>query len=64
MDRRKRLDGSDTSNIKISIGQVVATSSNVQFNNVNFIVIVYQIGTGSNKVLVFSDGKILGDLNF
>jgi len=58
------LDGSDNSTIQISIGQAVATSSNVQFNNVTLSSNSLTVGTGSSKVLVFSDGNISGDLNF
>ena len=58
------LDGSDNSTIQISIGQAVATSSNVQFNNVTLSSNSLTVGTGSSKVLVFSDGNISGDLHF
>ena len=58
------LDGSDTSVVKISIGQAVSTSSNVQFDAVSLSSNSLTIGTGSNDVLVFSDGNVDGDLKF
>ena len=57
------LDGTDTSIVQVSIGQAVSTSSNVQFNDVTLSSDSLTVGTGSN-VLVFSDGKIVGDLQF
>ena len=57
------IDGTNTSNVQVSIGQSVSTSSNVQFNNVILSSDSLTVGTGSN-VLVFSDGKIVGDVNF
>ena len=57
------LDGTDTSVVRISIGQNVQTSSNVQFDNVTLSSNSLTVGTGS-EVLVFSDGKIVGDLHF
>ena len=58
-----KIDGTDSSIIRVSIGQSVSTSSNVQFNNVTLSSDSLTVGTGSN-VLVFSDGKIVGDLQF
>ena len=58
------LDGSDTSVVKISIGQAVSTSSNVQFDVVSLSSNSLTIGTGSNDVLVFNDGSVAGDLKF
>ena len=58
------LDGSDTSVVKISIGQAVSTSSNVQFDTITLSSNSLTIGTGSNDVLVFSDGNIDGNLKF
>jgi len=60
---QKKFDGTDKSNIRISIGQEVATSSNVQFNDVVLSSDSLTVGTGSD-VLVFSDGQIVGDLHF
>lgn len=60
---QKKFDGTDKSNIRISIGQEVATSSNVQFNDVVLSSDSLTVGTGS-EVLVFSDGQIVGDLHF
>ena len=57
------LDGTNSSIVSVSIGQPVLTSSNVQFNDVTLSSDSLTVGTGSN-VLVFSDGKIVGDLNF
>jgi len=58
-----KIDGSDTSTIQVSIGQAVQTSSNVQFNDVTLSSDSLTVGTGSD-VLVFSDGKIVGDVHF
>tara|TARA_E500000318_G_scaffold104940_1_gene111381 strand:+ start:2086 stop:2955 length:870 start_codon:yes stop_codon:yes gene_type:complete len=60
---QKDFDGTDDSIVRVSIGQVVQTSSNVQFNDVILSSDSLTVGTGSN-VLVFSDGKIVGDVNF
>ena len=59
----KPFDGTDTSIVRVSIGQAVETGSNVQFNDVVLSSNSLTVGTGSN-VLVFSDGKIVGDVNF
>ena len=58
------LDGSNESVVRVSIGQAVSTSSNVQFDIVTLSSNSLTIGTGSNDVLVFSDGNIDGDLKF
>ena len=55
------LDGSNESVVRVSIGQAVSTSSNVQFDIVTLSSNSLTIGTGSNDVLVFSDGNIDGD---
>ena len=60
---QKDFDGTDDSIVRVSIGQAVQTSSNVQFNDVILSSDSLTVGTGSN-VLVFSDGKIVGDVNF
>lgn len=57
------IDGTNTSNIQVSIGQSVSTSSNVQFNNVVLSSDSLTVGTGSDT-LVFSDGKLVGDVTF
>ena len=57
------IDGTTTSNVEVSIGQAVETSSNVQFNNVVLSGNSLSVGTGSD-VLVFNDGKIVGDITF
>jgi hypothetical protein len=57
------IDGNNTSNVQVSIGQSVSTSSNVQFNNVVLSSNSLTVGTGSNT-LVFSDGKLVGDVTF
>ncbi len=57
------IDGTNTSNVQVSIGQSVSTSSNVQFNNVGLSSNSLTVGTGSNT-LVFSDGKLVGDVTF
>ncbi len=60
---QKDFDGTGDSIVRVSIGQAVETSSNVQFNDVILSSDSLTVGTGSN-VLVFSDGKIVGDVNF
>jgi len=60
---QKDFDGTDDSIVRVSIGQAVETSSNVQFNDVVLSSNSLTVGTGSN-VLVFSDGKIVGNVNF
>ena len=60
---QKQFDGTDNSNVRISIGQDVSTNASVQFNEVLLSSDSLTVGTGSN-VLVFSDGKIVGDLQF
>jgi len=57
------IDGTNTSNVQVSIGQSVSTSSNVQFNNVVLSSDSLTVGTGSDT-LVFSDGKLVGDVTF
>ena len=57
------VDGTLPSIVQVSIGQEITTSSNVQFNNVILSSDSLTVGTGSN-VLVFSDGKIVGNVNF
>jgi len=61
---QKQFDGSDRSNIRISIGQDVATTANVQFASVLLAPNTMTVGTGSENVLVFNDGRIVGDLHF
>ena len=60
--------GDDEARIRVSIGQEVATSSNVQFGNVTLAPNTMTIGTGSNRVLVISDNSVAaafnGDLHF
>ncbi|NDB55382.1 hypothetical protein EB169_06075 [archaeon] len=60
---KKDFDGTDKSDIRISIGQDVSTNASVQFNNVILGSNSLTVGTGSGA-LVFSDGKIVGDLQF
>lgn len=60
---QKQFDGTDKSNIRISIGQDVSTNASVQFNEVLLSSDSLTVGTGSD-VLVFSDGQIVGDLHF
>jgi hypothetical protein len=57
------IDGTNTSNVQVSIGQSVSTSSNVQFDNVVLSSNSLTVGTGSDT-LVFSDGKLVGDVTF
>ena len=57
------IDGTNTSNVQVSIGQSVETSSNVQFDNVVLSSDSLTVGTGSDT-LVFSDGKLVGDVTF
>tara|TARA_Y100000389_G_C17351400_1_gene458645 strand:+ start:210 stop:1073 length:864 start_codon:yes stop_codon:yes gene_type:complete len=57
------IDGTNTSNVQVSIGQSVSTSSNVQFDNVVLSSDSLTVGTGSDT-LVFSDGKLVGDVTF
>ena len=57
------IDGTNTSNVQVSIGQSVSTSSNVQFDNVVLSSNSLTVGTGSDA-LVFSDGKLVGDVTF
>lgn len=59
----KDFDGTDKSNVRISIGQDVSTNASVQFNQVVLGSNSLTVGTGSDA-LVFSDGKIVGDLQF
>ena len=59
-----RIDGSDSSIVRVSIGQEVATNSSVQFGKVTLGSNSLTIGSGSNDVLVFNDGNIVGDLKF
>jgi hypothetical protein len=58
-----KVDGSDTSTIQVSIGQIVSTSSNVQFNNVILGSNSLTVGEGSDAI-TFSDGKISGNVQF
>jgi hypothetical protein len=57
------IDGTNDSIVRVSIGQDVATGSNVQFNDVTLAPNTMTIGTG-NTQLIFSDGAIDGDLHF
>jgi len=59
-----RIDGSDSSIVRVSIGQEVATNSSVRFGKVTLGSNSLTIGSGSNDVLVFNDGNIVGDLKF
>ena len=60
---QKDFDGTDDSIVRVSIGQDVATGSNVQFNDVTLAPNTMTIGTGDTQ-LIFSDGVIDGDLHF
>ena len=60
---QKDFDGTDDSIVRVSIGQDVATGSNVQFNDVTLAPNTMTIGTGDTQ-LIFSDGAIDGDLHF
>jgi len=57
------IDGTNDSIVRVSIGQDVATGSNVQFNDVTLAPNTMTIGTG-NTQLIISDGAIDGDLHF
>ena len=59
----KDFDGTDKSNVRISIGQDVSTNASVQFNQVVLGSDSLTVGTGSDA-LVFSDGKVVGNLQF
>ena len=59
----KDFDGTDKSNVRISIGQDVSTNASVQFNEVVLGSDSLTVGTGSDA-LVFSDGKVVGNLQF
>jgi len=53
------IDGTTTSNVQISIGQSVETSSNVQFATVTLDPSTLIIGSGSNQITI-KDGEITG----
>ena len=61
----KDFDGSNSSNITISIGQSVGTTDSVQFNKVTLSPNTLVIGSGSANEMTFKDGQITGsDIQF
>jgi len=61
----KDFDGSNSSNITISIGQAVGTSDSVQFNKVTLSPNTLVIGSGSANIMTLKDGEITGsDIQF
>ena len=61
----KDFDGSNSSNITISIGQSVGTTDSVQFNKVTLSPNTLLIGSGSANEMTFKDGQITGsDIQF
>ena len=57
------IDGTNDSIVRVSIGQDVATGSNVQFNDVTLAPNTMTIGTGDTQ-LIISDGAIDDNLHF
>lgn len=61
----KDFDGSNSSNITISIGQSVGTTDSVQFNKVTLSPNTLVIGSGSANEMTLKDGQITGsDIQF
>ena len=61
----KSFDGSNSSTIRVSIGQAVGTTDSVQFNKVTLSPSTLIIGSGSANQLTFGDGLISGsDIQF
>ena len=61
----KDFDGSNSSNITISIGQSVGTTDSVQFNKVTLSPNTLVIGSGSANEMTLKDGEITGsDIQF
>ena len=61
----KSFDGSNSSTIRVSIGQAVGTTDSVQFNKVTLSPSTLIIGSGSANQLTFGDGVISGsDIQF
>ena len=61
----KDFDGSNSSNITISIGQSVGTTDSVQFNKVTLSPNTLLIGSGSANEMTLKDGEITGsDIQF
>ena len=61
----KSFDGSNSSTIRVSIGQAVGTTDSVQFNKVTLSPSTLIIGSGSANQLTLSDGIISGsDIQF
>ena len=61
----KSFDGSNSSTIRVSIGQAVGTTDSVQFNKVTLSPSTLIIGSGSANQMSFGDGLISGsDIQF
>ena len=61
----KSFDGSNSSTIRVSIGQAVGTTDSVQFNKVTLSPSTLIIGSGSANQLTLGDGIISGsDIQF
>ena len=61
----KSFDGSNSSTIRVSIGQAVGTTDSVQFNKVTLSPSTLIIGSGSANQMNFADGQISGsDIQF
>lgn len=61
----KSFDGSNSSTIRVSIGQAVGTTDSVQFNKVTLSPSTLIIGSGSANQLTLGDGVISGsDIQF
>ena len=56
----KSFDGSNSSTIRVSIGQAVGTTDSVQFNKVTLSPSTLIIGSGSANQLTLIDGIISG----
>ena len=54
------FDGSDVGLVRLSIGQDVATSSNVQFSQITLDPTTLIINSGSANQMTFKDGEISG----
>lgn len=61
----KSFDGSNSSTIRVSIGQAVGTTDSVQFNKVTLSPNTLVIGSGSANEMTLKDGEITGsDIQF
>tara|TARA_S200002703_G_C3745408_1_gene229348 strand:- start:27 stop:896 length:870 start_codon:yes stop_codon:yes gene_type:complete len=61
----KDFDGSNSSTIKVGIGQAVGTTDSVVFNTVTLSPSTLVIGSGSSNQMNFADGQISGsDIQF